>query len=93
VKGILFVSLVLLMPPAHAASLVGDSANGQALVRRQLHGMPRYECFDAQGPSRSVLGRFERAVGRLQSYGQRRILRKRNAGSPKYLNDQFYRFR
>ena len=47
--------------------------------------MPRYYSFDAQGPSRSVTKRFERAAGELHPHGKQRILRKRNAGPPKIL--------
>ena len=43
------------------------------------------ERFHAQGPSRSVFGCVEKAVGELQSRGQKRILRERNAGPPQIL--------
>jgi hypothetical protein len=72
-KSILGVSLlILLMPSAYAAALPGDSADGKRL--HELHGMPRHYHLHPQGPNRWVFGCAEKAVGRLQSYGEKRIL-------------------
>jgi hypothetical protein len=93
VKGILFVSLVLLMPPAHAASLPGDSANGKRLFDANCTG-----CHDT-----SVLARKDRVVQSLDALKEQlasctHLANKELAASEtqdllKYLNDQFYRFR
>src|SRR3990170_6344547 len=47
--------------------------------------MPRYQRSHAQGPSRSVFGCAEKAVGQLQSRGKKRILCERNARPPQVL--------
>jgi hypothetical protein len=93
VKGILFVSLALLMPPAHAASLPGDSANGKRLFDANCTG-----CHDT-----SVLARKDRVVQSLDALKEQlasctHLANKELAASEtqdllKYLNDQFYRFR
>jgi mono/diheme cytochrome c family protein len=93
VKGILFVSLVLLMPPAHAASLAGDSANGKLLYDANCTG-----CHDT-----NVLTRKDRVVQSLDALkeqlgGCSHMANKEFSESEtqdllKYLNDQFYRFR
>jgi CxxC motif-containing protein (DUF1111 family) len=93
VTGILFVSLVLLMPPAHAASLPGDSANGKLLYDANCTG-----CHDT-----SVLTRKDRVVQSLDALKEQlgscsHMANKEFSESEtqdllKYLNDQFYRFR
>jgi magnesium chelatase family protein len=49
------------------------SYRGETLRRAQAE--PRYWHLHPQGPTRSVFGCAEKAVGRLQSYGKKRILR------------------
>ena len=92
-KDILFVSLMLLMPPAHAASLAGDSANGKLLYDANC-----MRCHDT-----SVLTRKDRVVQSLDALKEQlsscsHMANKEFSESEtqdllKYLNDQFYRFR
>ena len=92
-RGILFVSLVLLMPPAHAASLPGDSANGKLLYDANCMG-----CHDT-----SVLTRKDRVIQSLDALKEQlgscsHMANKEFSESEtqdllKYLNDQFYHFR
>ena len=85
-KGILCVLLlILLISPAHAASLPGDSANGERLYEANCMGCHDTTVSTRKDRVRSVTKRFERAAGELHPHGKQRILRKRNAGPPKIL--------
>jgi hypothetical protein len=85
--------LILLMPPAYAASPLGDSANGKRLFDANCAG-----CHDT-----SVLARKVRVVKSLDALKEQlasctHMANKELPASDtqdllKYLNDQFYRFR
>jgi CxxC motif-containing protein (DUF1111 family) len=92
-KAILCVSLlILLTPSAYAASLPGDSANGERLFAANCTG-----CHDT-----SVLTRKDRAVQSLDMLKEQLVscthmAKKEFSASEKqdllkYLNDQFYHF-
>jgi hypothetical protein len=93
-KGILFVSLlILLMPTAYAASWPGDSANGKHLYDANCMG-----CHDT-----SVLTRKERIVQSLDALkeqlascthmAKKELSETETQHLLKYLNEQFYHFR
>ena len=73
-KSILCVSLLILLMPSAYAELPGDSVDG-----KRLHDANCMGCHDTgiytRKDRRSVFGCAEKPVGRLQSYGKKRILR------------------
>jgi mono/diheme cytochrome c family protein len=93
-KGLLFVSLlIVLTPTAYAAALSGDSANGKRLYDANCTG-----CHDT-----SVLTRPDRAVQSLDALQEqlascahmanKEFTESETQDLLKYLNHQFYRFR
>ena len=75
-KSILCVSLlILLMPTSAYAELPGDSADGKRLHDANCMGCHDTGIYTRKERPRSVFGCAEKAVGQLQSYGKKRILR------------------
>ena len=75
-KSILCVSLlILLMPSSAYAELPGDSADGKRLHDANCMGCHDTGIYTRKDRTRSVFGCAEKAVGRLQSYGKKSILR------------------
>ena len=91
-KGILCVSLVLLMPTAYAASTTGDSAHGKRLYDANCTG-----CHDT-----SVLTRKDRVIQSLDALKEqlgscthpanKEFSESEARDLLTYLNDQFYHF-
>lgn len=92
-KGILRISLlILLMPTACAASLLGDNANGKRLYNANCMG-----CHDT-----SVLTRKDRVVQSLDALkeqlascthmAKKELSEGETQDLLKYLNDEFYHF-
>ena len=72
--------LVLLMPSAYAASLLGDSADGKRLYDANCMGCHDTGVF-TQGPARSVFGCAEKAVGQLHSSNSLRAKRRTSSST------------
>ena len=92
-KGILCVSLlILLMPTAYAASLPGDSADGERLYNANCMG-----CHDTSGFTRKnrvvqSLDALKKQLASCTHMAKKEFSESETQDLLKYLNDQFYHF-
>jgi mono/diheme cytochrome c family protein len=92
-KGILGVSLLILLPSAYAAALPGDSADGKGLYDANCMGCHDTGIYTRKDHLVRSLDALKKQLVSCSHAAKKEFSASEMQDLLKYLNDQFYHFR